>query len=127
MTLSAASAQAVTVSYTTGDSTAAAGTDYVAASDTVMFQPGQTTRPVSVVVNGDLVDEPDEFFVVDLSAPVNATLGDSHGVGTITDDDGAPVLSIDDVAVTEGNTGTVNASFTVTLSAASGQEVTVNS
>lgn len=35
-------------------------------------------------------------------------------------------LSINDVAVTEGNTGTANAVFTVTLSAASTQTVTVN-
>jgi hypothetical protein len=34
-------------------------------------------------------------------------------------------VSINDVTVTEGNTGTVNATFTVTLSAPSGQTVTV--
>ena len=58
--------------------------------------------------------------------PVNATIADGIGVGTITDDDAAPTLSINDVTVTEGNTGTVNATFTVTLSAASSQQVTVN-
>ena len=54
------------------------------------------------------------------------TIADGIGVGTITDDDAAPTLSINDVTVTEGNTGTVNATFMVTLSAASSQHVTVN-
>ena len=47
-------------------------------------------------------------------------------MGTITDDDAAPTLTIDDVTVAEGNSGTMNATFTVTLSAASGQTVTVD-
>ncbi|BAY60356.1 polymorphic membrane protein [Calothrix brevissima NIES-22] len=37
-----------------------------------------------------------------------------------------PSLSIKDISVTEGNTGTTNATFTVTLSAASTSAVTVN-
>ena len=49
-----------------------------------------------------------------------------QGIGTITDNDATPTLAINNVTVTEGNTGTVNAVFTVTLSAASGQTVTVN-
>ena len=45
---------------------------------------------------------------------------------TITDDDATPTLSVNDVSVTEGNSGTTNATFTVSLSAASGRTVTVN-
>ena len=52
-------------------------------------------------------------------------IADSQGTGTIVNDD-APCLSIGDVAVTEGNSGTTNAVFTVTLSPASTQTVTVN-
>jgi hypothetical protein len=45
-----------------------------------------------VQVLGDTLVEPDETFFMNLSAPVNATLGDAQGVGTIGDDD-APSLS----------------------------------
>src|SRR6185503_15013640 len=47
--------------------------------------------------------------------PNNATLADAQGVGTIVNDD-LPTLSVNDVTVTEGDTGTTNAVFTVTLS-----------
>ena len=47
-------------------------------------------------------------------------------MGTITNDDGAPGLSVNDVTVTEGDSGTTNATFTVTLAPASGQNVSVN-
>src|SRR6185503_3618974 len=70
------------------------------------------------------LNERNETFVVNLTAPINATITDAQGQGTITNDDAIPTLSIADVTVTEGNTGTVNAVFTVTLSAASGQTVT---
>ncbi len=126
VSMSAASGQTVTVDYATADVTATAGSDYVAASGQVSFQPGQTSQPVTVVVNGDLLDEPDETFVVNLSNAVNATIFDNQGIGTITDDDGAVSIAIDDVAVIEGNSGTVNAVFTATLSSISSQLVTVD-
>src|SRR6266545_4014263 len=106
--------------------TATAPDDYLAASGTLTFQPGRTTRPVAVTVNGDTIDEEDETYFVNLSSPVNATIVDGQGLGTITDDDGFPALSIGDATVTEGNSGTVNATFTVTLSPASGQTVSVD-
>src|SRR5207245_2947461 len=56
----------------------------------------------------------------------NATLAVTQGTGTILNDDPLPSLSIGDVSVTEGNSGTVNAVFTVRLSALSGQNVTVH-
>ena len=68
-----------------------------------------------------MLDEANETFTVELSSPANATIADGSGVATITDDDAPPTLSIDDVSVTEGNAGTTTATFTVTLSAASGQ------
>ncbi len=126
VTLSAASGQTVTVGYATANGTATiADGDYLAASGTLTFAPGVTTQPVSVTVNGDVKAEPNETLLVNLSVPTNATILDSQGTGTITNDDGAPTLSIDDVSVAEGNTGTATLGFTVTLSAASGQTVTV--
>lgn len=126
VTLSAASTQTVWVRYSTGGGTATAGIDYTAASGTLTFPAGTTTRTISVSVIGDTLVEPDETFVVALSNAANATLATSTATGTIVNDDAAPTLASNDVTVTEGNNGTVNAMFTITLSAATDQIVTVN-
>ena len=76
-------------------------------------------------VNGDTLDEANESYFVNLSNPSNAAVTDGQGLGTITDDDAMPALVIDDVTVTEGDTGTTTANFTVSLSSPSGQTVTV--
>src|SRR5262249_54355577 len=74
----------------------------------------------------DTLNEPDETFQVTLSQPANAALGRSQGIGTILNDDALPSLSVNDVQVLEGNSGTTQAVFTVTLSAASGQSVSIH-
>ena len=125
-TLNAPSGRTVTVDYATSDGTATAPDDYLAASGTVTFLPNQTSRPVSVTVNGDTLDEANETYLVTLSNPTNATILDSQGLGTITDDDTPPTVSVDNVTVTEGNSGNVNATFDVSLSTASGQAASVN-
>jgi hypothetical protein len=83
----------VSVHYATGNGTATAPADYQAASGDVTFAPGETTKPVTVLVNPDTVDEPDETFTVTLSAPSGAGLVDPTGVGTILDDDRDGVFS----------------------------------
>jgi hypothetical protein len=93
----------VTVQYATADGTAHAPGDYEAGSGTVTFAAGQTTRTVTVHVNGDLLNENNETYSLNLSGPTNATIGDGQGIGTIVDDDGLPSLSINDVTVTEGD------------------------
>jgi hypothetical protein len=123
VTLSAASNQIVTVSYTTANSTATAGSDYVLTSGSLTFLPGQTSQTISVPVLGDTIDEPNEFFFLRLSNPGNATIADGQGLGTIVDDDPSPSLSIGDATVIEGNTGSRYAVFTVTLSAPTNQYV----
>jgi hypothetical protein len=64
---------------------------------------------------------------VTLSNATNVTMADGQGTGTIADDDNGPrpAMSISDVTVTEGQSGSTNAVFTVTLSFASAQTVTV--
>jgi ribosomal protein L35AE/L33A len=124
--LSAASGQTVTVSYATADGTAHSGSDYLAAAGNLTFAPGETSRTVTVLINGDVLNEVNETFSVNLSNPTNATIADGQGVGSILNDDATPTLTINDVTVTEGNAGTVSATFTVNLSAASGQTVTVS-
>jgi uncharacterized protein (TIGR03437 family) len=128
VTLSAASGQTVTVDYATADGTATAGSDYQSTSGTLTFNPGQTTQTISVIVNGDTTFEQNETFFVNLTTPINATILDNQGQGTITNDDAAPptlTIAINDVSVAEGNSGTKTVDFTVTLSTSSTQAVTV--
>jgi carbon monoxide dehydrogenase subunit G len=127
VSLSEASGRTVTVQFATADGTAIAPDDYTELTlTTLTFDPGQTVGTVVVAVKGDTLDEANETFTLDLSNAANATIDDGRGVGTILNDEGVPSLSIDDVSVTEGDGGTVNATFTVTLSAPSGQTVTVH-
>jgi hypothetical protein len=73
VSLSAAGAQPVTVQYACSDGTATtADGDYQAASGKLTFDPGQTTRPVTVMVNGDTKSETQERFLVNLSEATNA-------------------------------------------------------
>ncbi len=119
----------VTVDYGTSAGTAAAGSDYVSASGSLTFAPGETTKTVSIEVNGDTEDEPDETFYLLLSNASGATIADDQAVGTIVDDDDPPPLvgiSIDDVSVAEGHSGATSAGLTASLSAASTQTVTVD-
>jgi hypothetical protein len=90
------------------------------------FPAGSTSQSITVAVKGDTLNEGNETFVVNLSGGVNATIADSQGVGTIVDDDPLPSVTIADLSITEGNTGTKSATFTLTLSAASGRTVSVN-
>ncbi|MBN9524243.1 FG-GAP repeat protein, partial [bacterium] len=127
VTLSAASGQTVTVDFATADGTATvADGDYGIINGTLTFLPGETTKTVTVLVNGDAKNEPDETFTVALSAPTNATIAAGTGTGTITNDDPVPTVSIGDATLPEGAAGPAPFTFTVTLSAASGQTVTVN-
>jgi hypothetical protein len=117
--------EVVTVNYATANGSAAAGWDYLPASGTVTFQPGQTAQTVAVPVIGDLLNEVNELFYLNLSGATGAILADAQGKVTITDDDPVPALSVEDVTVVEGNAGTRVVNFTVRLSEASGQAVTV--
>ncbi len=127
VTLSAPSGKPITVDWATADGTATAGADYQAGSGQLSFAPGEMTKTVDVMVTGDDVDEFDETFTVELTGESNATPADALGLGTITDDDDEPSVSIGDRTVTEGASGsTVDATFTVSLSAVSGKAITVD-
>lgn len=114
----------VAIAFDTADGTATAGSDYQAVSGTLNFAPGETTKTISVPILGDLLDESDETFVVNLSNPLNATLIDDQAVGTIANDEA--VLTVNDVSVLEGDSGTRTLVFTVGLLATSGQTVSVS-
>ena len=114
--LSKPSNQVVTVQYATANGTATAPGDYVAKSGTLSFAPGVTTKTVAVTVNGDTAMEANESFVVNLSNPVNATLFDAQGIGTITNDDGvaapqsAPLSPSEPSSSTQLNNASASAS-----------------
>lgn len=88
----------VTVQYSTVNGTAIAGNDYVGASGTLTFAPGETARSIAVEVLGDTIAESDEIFTVSLSAPVGADIRDGSGGVTIVDDDTLPdpVITVTD-------------------------------
>lgn len=126
VTLSAASTSIITVKYVTANGTAVAPSDYTAASGTLTFSPGQTSKTVTVNVVGDTTLEPNETFVINLSAVTGpAMFLDSQGVGTIINDEG-PLLRISDITKAEGNSGVTPFVFTATLTPASTGTVTVN-
>lgn len=124
--LSNPSSVPVTVEYATADGTATlADSDYNSASGTLTFAPGQLERQITVELNGELVQEPNETLVLNLSAPVGAGAGDMQATGTILNDDG-PHLSVSGVSVREGAMGTsTNAVFKVNLIKPDANTVTV--
>lgn len=124
LTLSAAYDAAVTVDYATVDGSATvAGADYLAASGKATIAAGQTSQTITVQVKGDRIGEGNELFLASLSNANGALLTNSVGTGTIVDDE--PRLSINSVSLLEGNSGSKLMVFTVTLSAACDQPVTV--
>jgi titin len=100
-----------TVQYATASSSATAPADYLSTSGTLTFNPGETSKTIAVTVNGDVIDEFNETFFVNLTNATNAAIIDSQGEGTVVDDDTA-TASVNDVTVIEGNP----AVFTITLS-----------
>ena len=115
VSLSAPSAQTVTVDYATAAGTASAPDDFTPANGTVTFNPGDQAKQVSPppTVAGDTVDEPDETFSLTLSNPVNATVAKGVGLGTIVDDDHR-IVSVADVTAQEGDVAGA-LTFTLTL------------
>ncbi len=118
--LNTVSATAVTVDYATAFGTATSA-DFTAASGTATIAAGQTSATIPITLANDALDEDDETFTVTLSNPSTGTISDGQSQITIQDDDATPSLSVADVTVSES---AANATFTVTLGAASGRTVT---
>ncbi len=127
--LSGTATSTVTVNYTTADGSATAGSDYTAASGTLSFAVGETSKTISVPVLGDTTAETDETFTLTLSSPVGASLGGTASTtATITNDDISRFVTIAPTSalIDEGDSGSKQQKFTITLSAASTSAVTVN-
>ncbi|MEO8351817.1 MAG: Calx-beta domain-containing protein, partial [Chthoniobacteraceae bacterium] len=122
VTLDAISDHAVMIDYATVNGTAVQNGDFVPVSGTLTFDPGQLTKEITVVINGDTTGEADETFTVSLSNAKNVLVADATGLGTIINDDAT--LTIGDASVVEGSGNMV---FTVTLSGANaGETITVD-
>ncbi len=109
------------VDYATSHGTATAN-DYVAQSGTLTFAVTDAVKTFSVPITSDDIDEFNETFNVtltDRAADGRSELGDGQAVVTINDDDATPSVSVNDITVVEGNSGTTSANFTLTLSGAS--------
>ena len=79
----------MTVSFQTVDGTATTSdNDYVARTGTLTFAPGETTKTITIVVQGDNKKESNESFFLDLSGnSSNSVLDKKRGIGTIRNDD----------------------------------------
>jgi len=126
VTLNQASSKPITVNYATSNGSAVAGSDYTAKLGVLTFNPGQTKKNIIVPIKTDTLKEANETFRVNLSNPKNATLQKAVGLGTILNDDIPPKLSIKNVSLFEGNSGTKKAIFTVTLTGKAVNAVSVN-
>ena len=136
VSLSAASGRYVSVDFNTADGTAtfSPGADYHSQSGRLVFAPGETAKTITLTVVSDTIDENNETYFVNLFDPSGATLDDTRSTITILDDDattgpppsGTPEISISDAVVTEGNSGTVQTTVTVTLSEPSDEYVSVD-
>ncbi|HEY2346283.1 MAG TPA: Calx-beta domain-containing protein [Xanthomonadaceae bacterium] len=91
----------------------------------IVIPAGQTSAQITVYVQADTTPEFNETFFVDLSAINYANPIKTRGVGTILNDDGL-AIAVNDVATTEGNSGTKNLAFTVSLNQPSASPVSVH-
>ncbi|WP_186376320.1 Calx-beta domain-containing protein, partial [Hyella patelloides] len=125
LNLSYLSNDPITVDYTTTDGTAIAGEDYSAISGTLTFNPGETQKTVEIEVIGNILNELDEAFYLQLSNPTNVTIPDSEAVVAVVDNDALPDLAVDSVTISESDTETSQATFNVTLTNPSSLPITV--
>jgi parallel beta-helix repeat protein len=120
VTRTAPAAGPASVSYATTNGTASAGSDYTSTSGTLNFADGETSKTITIPITDDAVYEGSETFTLQLTAPTNGATIAAPGTTTvtITDDETAPQVSIADAQLIEGNSGTANMLFTVSLSGA---------
>lgn len=144
VSLSESAAQKVKVRFTTANAGATRGQDYVKSAGTLKFEPGQTSKTITVMVKGDNIAEADENFVVNLFDAKNADLGAAVSTITIQDNGNHPAnagaksipaegsAALPSVSITpavasvvEGNDGVQLLTFNVSLDAAATKPVKV--
>ena len=116
-TLDAVSGKDVTVTYATADATATtADGDYTASSGTLTLAAGVLTDSVDVSVSADYDDEPDETFVLSISAVTNATASVMSATATIADDDEPPLTVTAPTSASAGQDVTFSAEIVLPIS-----------
>lgn len=133
VTLSAPATEEITVEWDTvffdqgSPVEADPASDYVADSGVVTFGVGVTDAVVPISVNGDVVFEPDELFVVSFHDPTNAVIGGFYGLGfgVIVNDDPETVVVPGTIEVVEGDAGPQSVEVPVSLTSASTRDITV--
>lgn len=114
------------VDFATVDESAVAGRDYDARHGTLTFAAGQTRRTITIIVRGDTEHEGEaETLRVVLTNAVNARIATAAAVGTITDDDGPPMLRVAGARLLEGHRAASTMDFNVSLSRPSTRDVTL--
>ena len=113
----------VTVNYATANSSATAGSDYVATNGSLSFGRGQRSQPVSVTLQRFDCGKRGAI-TLNLTGSIRALIADGQAIGTITDDD-LPQISISDVARVEGDTGATDFVFDISLNQPSTLAVTL--
>ncbi|MBC7820477.1 MAG: hypothetical protein IAG10_26630, partial [Planctomycetaceae bacterium] len=132
-------ANAVIVNYTattesTTDDTATSGTDYDGAGGSITIPAGGISAEIVITLPNDASPEDTETFTVTLTSATSASLAiDDNAQGTIIDNDAVrdgagsgAGFAVDDPEVIEGDSGTTQLVFTVTLSMSSLDTVTVD-
>ena len=122
VSLSSAVDTAITLDYTTANGTATTeDNDYTAIPTTTLtFNPGETSKTITVAVNGDNQVELNETFFLNLSNlqtnGSNVTLADNQGQGTINNDENFPTnLNLSNNTVAENSPlNTLIGNFTTT-------------
>lgn len=120
----------VSMSYSTQGRGATEAVDFESRRGTIVFNPGETTKQVSITVRGDRIQEADEFVILRLSNVRGANLDRSEIQGTIRNDD-TPTLVVSDASIIEGNRGGIGRpnpqlTFTLTLSERSTRTISVD-
>ncbi len=129
--LSEATTNTVSVRWSTADSTAMAGKDYIAVSNAVLtFLPGETTKSIEISIISDTIKSPDKVLFFKIDSISNATASLRKGSVTILNDDTytppvIPKLTFLDVSLDEGNITGTKASVSFFLSEATTNTVTV--
>ena len=117
LSISNPSGAAITVNYTTTNGTALSGSDYTAVSGGSVTFPADdgTTQTASVAIAADGLDDTAEMDTFTAQfAGTNFSGSDTFTV-TITDDDADPIVTISDLTVTEGDSGSITGTMTVTM------------
>lgn len=126
-TLTSAATETITVNWATADGTAIAGSDYIGASGSLSFAPGEMTSTFQIGILGDADEEPDETLNIVLSQTAGAPIARASALMTLRNDDFTPGFRVAGNSIIEGDSGTSrNLAFLVTLSPPAAVAVSVN-